>query len=183
VLATGGGRNTDPFAQSQAVFAAEMWSPDTETWTTMAANQVPRLYHSTALLMPDGRVLLAGGGRFGGGSNDDQLSAEFYSPPYLFKGARPVIDSAPGQVAYGATFPVTTANASQIATVSLIRLGSVTHGFDTSQRYLGLTFSATGGALNVQAPANANQAPPGDYMLFIVDTNGVPSVAAFVKVQ
>ena len=183
VLATGGGRNTDPFAQSQAVFAAEMWSPDTETWTTMASNQVPRLYHSTALLLPDGRVLLAGGGRFGGGSNDDQLSAEFYSPPYLFKGARPVIDSAPAQVAYGATFPVTTANASQIATVSLIRLGSVTHGFDTSQRYLGLTFSAMGGALNVQAPANANQAPPGDYMLFIVDTNGVPSVAAFVKVQ
>jgi len=183
VLATGGGRNTDPFAQSQAVFAAEMWSPDTETWTTMAANQVPRLYHSTALLLPDGRVLLAGGGRFGGGSNDDQLSAEFYSPPYLFKGARPVIDSAPGQVGYGATFPVTTANASQIASVSLIRLGSVTHGFDTSQRYLGLTFSATGGALNVQAPANANQAPPGDYMLFIVDTNGVPSVAASVKVQ
>jgi galactose oxidase len=91
--------------------------------------------------------------------------------------------SAPAQVAYGATFPVTTANASQIATVSLIRLGSVTHGFDSNQRYLALTFSATGGALNVQAPANANQAPPGDYMLFIVDTNGVPSVAAFVKVQ
>jgi hypothetical protein len=183
VLATGGGRDTDPFSQSQAVFAAEMWNPETETWTTMAANQVPRLYHSTALLLPDGRVLLAGGGRFGGGSNDDQLSAEFYSPPYLFKGERPVITGAPTQVGYGAVFPVTTPNGSQIASVSLMGLGSVTHGFDTGQRYLSLTFSATGSGLDVQAPANANMAPPGYYMLFLVDTNGVPSVAAFVRVQ
>ncbi len=183
VLATGGGRNTDPYASSQAVFPAELWSPESETWTTMAANQVPRLYHSTALLLPDGRVLLAGGGRFGGGATEDQLTAEFYSPPYLFKGARPVITAAPAQVAYGATFPVTTPNGSEIATVSLLRLGSVTHGFDTSQRYLSLTFNPTTGALDVQAPANANMAPPGDYMLFIVDTNGVPSVAAFVRLQ
>jgi hypothetical protein len=183
VLVTGGGRNTDPFAQNQAVFPAELWSPATETWTTMAANQVPRLYHSTSLLLPDGRVLLAGGGRFGGGAEDDQLTAEFYSPPYLFKGSRPLISSAPAQVAYGAVFPVATPNGSEIATVSLLRLGSVTHGFNTSQRYLSLTFSATAGALDVQAPANANLAPPGDYMLFIVDTNGVPSVAAFVRLQ
>ncbi len=100
VLATGGGRNTDPFAQGQAVFAAEMWSPETETWTTMAANQVPRLYHSTALLLPDGRVLLAGGGRFGGGAIDDQLSAEFYSPPVPLQGiaARDRLGPGPGGV-------------------------------------------------------------------------------------
>src|SRR5712692_1397364 len=88
VLVTGGSSNSDVSDPASAVYNAELWSPTTETWTTMADMQVPRVYHSTALLLPDGRILVAGGGRFGG---PDQISAEIYSPPYLFKGARPTI--------------------------------------------------------------------------------------------
>ncbi len=69
-----------------------------------------------------------------------------------------------------------------IESVSLIRLGAVTHGFDSSQLYVNLSFLQAGGGLDIQAPANGNLAPPGDYMLFIVNTNGVPSVASFVNV-
>jgi hypothetical protein len=179
VLATGGGATSDVNNLSGAVFAAELWSPATEAWTTMASMQVPRLYHSTALLLPDGRVLSAGGGRFG----VDQPSAEIYAPPYLFKGPRPTITSTPAQVAYGASFNVQTPNAAAIASVSLVRIGSVTHAINMDQRFLSLSFQAGSGALTVQAPANGNLAPPGYYMLFILDGNGIPSVASIIKVH
>jgi len=184
VFVSGGGVTTDPVDPRVAVGPAELWSPVTETWTTMASLSVPRLYHSTALLLPDGRVLVAGGGRFFGQPDpSDQLSAEIYSPPYLFKGARPAITSAPATATYGASIIVETPDAARIATVSLIRLGSVTHAFNMDQRFLPLGFAAGGGSLSVQAPASANLAPPGYYMLFIVDANGVPSVAAILKLQ
>src|SRR5262249_18073533 len=89
VLATAGGITKDGESLANAVHAAEIWSPVTETWTTVANMAVPRLYHSEALLLPDGRVFVSGGGNDAG--IVDQLSAEIYSPPYLFKGARPVI--------------------------------------------------------------------------------------------
>ena len=149
----------------------------------MASMSVPRLYHSTALLLPDGRVVVAGGGRFGGTASDDKLNAQIYSPPYLFKGTRPVITAAPTSIPYGSIFSVTTPDAARIALVCLLRMGSVTHHFNVDQRYLSLSFQATGNVLAVEAPANANLAPPGDYMVFIVDTSGVPSVAAIVKIQ
>jgi hypothetical protein len=184
VLATGGGVTTDAIGVSGAVNHAEIWSPDTETWTTMASMQRPRLYHSTALLLPDGRVVAMGGGRFSGDNEpEDQLNSETYSPPYLFKGARPTISSAPATATYGGTIAVQTPNAAEIGAVSLLRLGAVTHGFDMDQRFLQLPFTPVSGALNVQVPANANLAPPGYYMLFILDTNGVPSVAATLKLQ
>ena len=181
VLVVGGGRTTDGVDLTQAVYEAELWSPRTETWSTMARMQVPRLYHSTALLLPDGRVLVAGGGRFAGFPQNDQLSAEIYSPPYLFRGPRPTITLAPSRVAYGSNFVVTTPDASSIASVSLIRLGAVTHSFDQDQRFLNLSFQPSDGSLTVQAPANANLAPPGYYMLFVLNAAGVPSVAAFVR--
>jgi Galactose oxidase-like, Early set domain/Concanavalin A-like lectin/glucanases superfamily/Bacterial Ig domain/Glucodextranase, domain B/Kelch motif len=184
VLATGGGPTTDALGVSDAVKAAELWSPDTETWETMASMQRPRLYHSTALLLPDARVLVAGGGRFNNFVEaTDQANGEIYSPPYLFKGARPVITSAPVQIGYGGTMTVQTPDASRIASVSLIKLGSMTHAFNMDQRYVSLSFTAGSGSLNVQTPANANLAPPGYYMLFIVDTNGVPSVATILNIQ
>jgi hypothetical protein len=183
VLATGGGLTTDPFDQTQAVFAAELWSPSTETWMSMASMAVPRLYHSIALLLPDGRVLSAGGGRFGGGPIDDKLNAEIYSPPYLFKGVRPVITSAPSLISYNSSIAIATPDATRIASVSLLQLGSVTHHFNANQRYLSLTFATEGNGLNVQTPVNVNVASPGYYMLFIVDTNGVPSVAAILRLQ
>ena len=152
----------------------------------MIGNQIPRLYHSNALLLPDARVLIEGGGRFYGfPSNDpsDRLSGEIYSPPYLFKGPRPSISSAPQAATYGSSIVVQTPDAANIASVSLIRLGSVTHTFNTDQRFLPLTFSATNGQLTVHAPANSNLAPPGYYMLFILDGNGVPSTAAIMQIH
>ena len=84
-------------------------------------------------------------------------------------------------MSYGASFDVNTPNAAQIAHVSLIRSPSVTHAFDMNQRFQFLNFTAGAGKVTVTAPANANLAPPGDYMLFLVDTNGVPSVGSFIR--
>src|SRR5437773_3914004 len=106
-----------------------------------------------------------------------------YSPPYLFKGARPTITSATGTTTYGGTITVGTPDAARITSVSLVRLGSVTHAINMDQRFLSLPFAAGIGALTVQAPASGNLAPPGSYMLFILDGNGVPSVAPIVKVH
>ena len=184
VLATGGGPTTDAIGVASAVLAAELWSPVNETWTTMAKMQMPRLYHSTALLMPDARVLVLAGGRFNAVNEPtDQLTSEFYSPPYLFKGTRPVISSAPATATYAGNIAVQTPDAARIASVSLVKNGSVTHSINQDQRFLPLSFTTNSGTLNVQAPANANLAPPGYYMLFILDTNGVPSVASMLQLQ
>jgi hypothetical protein len=182
VVATGGETDRNGGTIANAVYAAEMWSPTTQTWSTMASMHTPREYHGTALLLPDGRVLVSGmGADFG--NVPDEKSAEFYSPPYLFKGARPTIAQAPTQIQHNATFFVGTPDAASIAKVALIRTGAVTHFFDQNERYLPLTFTQTTGGLNVTAPVDGNLAPPGVYMLFIVNSNGVPSVAPFVQVQ
>ena len=139
----------------------------------------PRLYHSVALLLPDGRIYTAGGGSDDGVT--DQTTAQIYSPPYLFKGPRPTISSAPSTVQYGSNAFVGTPDASSIRRVSLIRTGSVTHAFDQNARMTSLEFTQTVGGIDVQLPANGNAAPPGYYMLFIVDDKGVPSVASFVR--
>ena len=180
VLVTGGEETTNEYDQSTAVYAAEMWSPATEEFTTLASMQVARVYHSTALLLPDGRVLVGGSGEYGAGSID-QLNAEIYSPPYLFKGSRPTITSAPSSLAYAAQFTVQTPDAANISSVALLRLGSVTHAFNQNQRYIPLSFTASAGSLSLQAPSNSNLAPPGYYMLFLVNGSGVPSVAKFVQ--
>jgi len=160
------------------VLTPELWDPVTESWALMAPQQRPRIYHSTALLLPDGRVLSAGGGRFG----PSYLDAQFYSPPYLFKGSRPTITSAPATLGYSAGFFVGTA-AANISAVTLVRLGSVTHAFDENQRFLKLTFQPTAGGLTVQSPSGPTLAPPGHYMLFILDASGIPSVASIVQIQ
>jgi hypothetical protein len=126
-------------------------------------------------------VVVYGGGQFDGSQEaTDQLSAEFFAPPYLFKGPRPTITSAPSQLVYGQNFTVQTPNAAQIASVSLIRFGTVTHAINMGQRFIPLTFTAGSNSLTVTAPANSNLAPPGNYMLFIVNSGGVPSGAAIV---
>jgi hypothetical protein len=179
VLATGGETDKNGGNIANAVYAAELWSPQTQTWSTMASMHTPREYHGTALLLPDGRVLESGmGADFG--NVPDEKSAEFYSPPYLFKGARPTITQAPTQIQYGANFFVGTPDAASIASVIMIRTGAVTHFFDQNERYVPLSFQQTTGGLTVAAPANANLAPPGSYMLFIVNSSGVPSIAPFL---
>jgi hypothetical protein len=180
VLATGGETDKDGGNISNAVYAAELWSPQTETWTTMASMHTPREYHSTALLLPDGRVVQSGmGADFG--KVPDQKSAEFYSPPYLFKGVRPTISQAPATVRYGTNFFVGTPDGTNIKSAVLIRTGAVTHSFDENARYVPVTFQQTTGGLTLIAPANAYLAPPGYYMLFLVNNNGVPSVGPFVQ--
>ena len=182
VLATGGETDKDGGKIANAVYAAELWSPTTQTWSTMSSMHTPREYHGTALLLPDGRVLESGmGADFG--NVPDQKSAEFYSPPYLFKGARPTITQPPALVQTGSTFFVGTPDAANISRVSLIRTGAVTHFFDQNERNLPLSFTQTTGGLTVTAPVNTNLAPPGYYMLFIVNSSGVPSIAPIVKVQ
>jgi len=136
---------------------------------------VYRGYHSTALLLPDGRVVSAGGEQTG-------ASAEIFSPPYLFKGARPTVTSAPSSVKYGNTFFVATPDGANIAQVTWIRLGSVTHSFGQNQRLNHLQFGQASGGLNITAPANANLAPPGHYMLFLLNNKGVPSVAQIIQI-
>jgi hypothetical protein len=181
VLATGGETDRNGGTIANAVYAAELWSPTTQTWTTMASMHTPREYHSTALLLPDGRVLQSGmGSDFG--NVPDEKSAEFYSPPYLFKGARPTISQAPAQISYNTNFFVGTPDAASITKVVLIRNGGVTHFFDQNTRYVPLTFSQASGGLTVIAPVDGRLAPPGYYMLFLVNSNGVPSVAPMVQV-
>ena len=179
VLATGGSQTTDP--GSQPVYAAEIWNAQTENWSTLSSGQRARSYHETALLLPDGRVLVAGSGGCCGAP--DQYNAEIFSPPYLFKGTRPTISSAPTTVGYGTQFVVGTPDATAIGSVALIRLGSVTHQMDRSQNYLPLSFTKVANGLTVQMPTNKNLATPGDYMLFVVNDTGIPSVAAMVRVQ
>jgi hypothetical protein len=182
VLATGGETDKNGGNIANAVYAAELWSPQTQTWTTMASMHTPREYHSTAVLLPDGRVLVSGmGSDFG--QVPDEKNAEFFSPPYLFKGARPAITQAPAQIQYGSTFFVGTPDAASIASAVLIRTGAVTHFFDENARFVPLAFQQTAGGLTISAPANGNLAPPGYYMLFLVNSNGVPSVAPFVQIQ
>lgn len=180
-LATGGETDKNGGNIANAVYAAEMWSPASQTWSTMASMHTPREYHGTAILLPDGRLLESGmGADFGNVPNE--LSAEFYSPPYLFKGPRPTITQAPATIAYGSNFFVGTPDAATITSVSLIRTGAVTHFFDQNERYLPLTFTQTAGGLTVTSPIDGNTAPPGYYMLFIVNSSGVPSIAPFVQV-
>jgi hypothetical protein len=179
VLATGGGTDKSGFVDSNAVLQAEDWNPSGGGWTTYAAMSAPRLYHSVAVLLPDARVYVAGGGGDPGVS--DQHSAQIFSPPYLFKGPRPTISSAPATVHYGSTAFVGTPNAASISRVSLIRTGSVTHAFDQNARATSLSFTQAAGGLEVSLPSNRYDLPPGYYMLFIVNGQGVPSVASFVR--
>ncbi len=185
VLATGGTNSPGFSNPAGGVHAAEVWDPDSGNWTTWAGNQVTRVYHSTTLLLPDARILHAGSGdgSDGGVSLPRELNAEIFSPPYLFRGARPAITSAPGAVGYGAQFFVATPDAGQVVRATLVRPASVTHSFDQNQRFVELAPVKVAGGLKLTAPANGNLAPPGNYMLFIVNSAGVPSVSRMVRLD
>ncbi|MBF6568292.1 MAG: DUF1929 domain-containing protein [Candidatus Binataceae bacterium] len=184
VLITGGNSNSASQGCAEAVLPAEIWDPATERFTTVASMPHYRVYHSSAVLLPDGRVLSAGttaaNGTCGG---IDYKDADFYSPPYLFNGTQPTISSAPKTINYGAQFSIGTPNASAITNVNLIALGAATHHFNFNQRISRLTFTKATNSLNVIAPTSSSLAPPGDYMLFILNSAGVPSVASIVQVS
>ncbi len=173
VLAVGGGNGNTPYGGP--VKAAELFDPATETWSTMASQSANRTYHSTALLLPDGRVLSAGSTN----GLPEQTTVDIYSPPYLFKGPRPTITNAPAEIAYGQSFDITTPD-TDIARVALIKAGSVTHAVDFDQRYVDMNFTVNNGVVTATVPSSGNVAPPGYYMLVLVNSAGVPSVANWV---
>jgi FtsP/CotA-like multicopper oxidase with cupredoxin domain len=176
VVATGGsGAGEDPTA---AALHAEIYHPGSGNWTLGAKASVPRLYHSVALLLPDARVITAGSNPH---RRDDELRLELYHPPYLFKGPQPFIESAPQQVSYGETFEIHTPQARDIRWAQLIRPMATTHSVDTEQRLVDLPIAErTFCRLRVRVLRESNIAPPGWYMLFITDRNGVPSRATWV---
>ena len=182
VLAMGGSVNDE--SPSTKSLNADLYNPVANTFSSAGANVYARLYHSVALLLPDATVWLAGGNPARG---TYESHMEIYKPAYLFQSngtaaPRPSITSAPGSISYGNTFTVQTPDAASIASVALIRNGTVTHAFGMDQRMVGVSFTAGSGSLTVTAPPNGNIAPPGYYMLFILNSNGVPSVAKFVQV-
>jgi hypothetical protein len=191
VLATGGNSSGAGLVDLNAgVYPAEQWNPATGQWRTLASMQITRQYHSTALLLADGRVLSSGGGICGTCDQVGYLgkNAEVFSPPYLFQAdgtlaPRPAIDAAPAAAGYGTPIQIATGSPASIAKVGLVRLGAVTHSDNMEQRYIPLSFTAGATSLTATAPINANVAPPGPYMLFLVNTNGVPSVAHMVSIQ
>jgi hypothetical protein len=192
VLVTGGNSSGAALVDLNAgVYAAELWNPATGQWSTLSSMQVTRQYHSTALLLPDGRVLSAGGGICGTCDTVGYLNknAEIFSPPYLFAkdgsgtlAPRPTITSAPAIVTEGTQFAVSTPDAASISKVALVRLGAVTHSNNMEQRYVPLSFTAGSGTITATAPGTVNVAPPGYYMLFLVNSAGVPSVAPILSV-
>lgn len=182
VLATGGSSSWNSLTGVNN--SAEIWNPGTGLWTRGASGDRARLYHATALLLPDATVLVAGGGAPGPQVN---TNAEIYSPPYLFDGnglraARPTLGGAPASVAIGKTFFANWGGGRSISRVTMVRTGSATHGWNMDQRFVELTFRVQGNQLAIQAPSRAADAPPGFYMLFVIDSAGVPSVASMVQV-
>jgi len=189
-----------------AILSPEVYHPDTNTWETLAPdpNGIARIYHSVALLLPDGRVWLAGsnhdaqrnvgGTRVDGGGDARELRIQTLSPSYLFAwdtdgknvvpAAKPRITEAPEDISYNEEFIISTPDAGEIATVALIRCASTTHGFSSDQRYVELIRDRSKEApasLDVRAPETSLLAPPGYYMLFLVNQAGTPSIAHFVR--
>lgn len=192
-LATGGSSAEGFNNATGAVLATERWDPASETWTTLAPTTVPRLYHSIALLLPDGRVLSAGGGHPSDSEHGDpdHFDGQIFSPPYLFRGSRPTILAAPTAVTYGRSFALEFGPEAPVAAITWVRLGSTTHGFDMNQRFLRLVSSpadnrgATGSASGAVAvaPGDPRRAPPGHYLMFALTADGVPSLGRVVRLE
>jgi Domain of unknown function (DUF1929)/IPT/TIG domain len=174
VFVSGGSRgpgfaNGDP---GMPVLTAEMWDPATEAWSTMATATLPRLYHSTALLLPDARVIVTGG--------ENVTQTEIFSPPYLFAGPRPSISSAPANVGKGQSFFMGTPDATGITGMSWVAMPSVTHTHNMNQGFFRSTsITPAAGGVNLIAP-NDPTITAGFYMVFLLK-NGVPSVAKIIQ--
>jgi len=184
VLALGGSTNDED--ATTASLNADLFDANGSSMTSAGQNAFPRLYHSVALLLPDATVLVAGGNPTRG---TYEPHMEIYSPAYLFSAdgspaPRPAISSiSPGVIGYASAFQVQSPDAASISSVVLVRAGAVTHAFDMDQRVVGMSFTAGNGNLTVTAPPNGNIAPPGYYLLFLVNAAGVPSVGSFVQLS
>jgi hypothetical protein len=177
VLASGGARVEEH--RVDASLHAEIFDPRRRRWTLGAKSRVPRLYHSTALLVPDGRVVTAGSNP---APKADELRIEVYSPPYLFRGARPQLTLSRNRARYGAKMRATVPNAADLREVNLLRPGATTHAFNCEQRLLDLAFEVTAAdRITLTFPRRRTIAPPGWYMVFAISSDGVPSVGRFVR--
>ncbi len=183
VLVTGGTSQAEVFnLADEGVLEAEMWDPATGKFSPVAPMTAPRHFQSAAVLLHDGRVLVAGGAF--GSSPDDAVFAstgQIYSPPYLHRGPRPRIDAAPDRVRYGDRFVLRTSDAPSIQSVTAIALSASSQGWNGTQRMVRLPFSADGDELSVEAPPAPALAPPGFYLVFILTEDGVPSVGRPVR--
>jgi hypothetical protein len=196
MVEVGGGKGTTSkspttppaqYAASGAEKQVELWNPVTGQWRLGPAQVETRAYHSTAVLLPDGRVVSAGDdydgtGGAGTGLNSDTL--EIYSPPYLFKGARPTVTSAPSSVRWNTRFGVASPT-TDVTRAVLMAPSATTHATDMNQRMLNLpiTKRADGLGYDVTSPLGPTAAPPGVYMLFLLNARGVPSVARWVRLD
>jgi hypothetical protein len=189
VLATGGSASDNVLAN--VAYQAEIFNPISGTWTLVGQSAaIPRLYHSATLLFPDGSVLTGGGGAPAPTINGvNELNAEIYYPAYLYlkdgsgnPAPRPQIVSAPGLLNLGQNFSVTMGSTDPIGFVDLVRVGSNTHSFDTEQRLIPVPFTQSGTTLTGTVDASPEKIPPGYYMLFVFNTNGVPSVAKMISI-
>jgi hypothetical protein len=181
VLATGGSEVGNELTGVN--YSAEIWDPSTGQWTRGANEVKARLYHSTALLLPDASVLVAGGGAPGPQNN---TNVEVYYPPYLFNASgawaiRPDIAAAPSYLEIGTSFTMEMASAAAVGRVVLVKTGSVTHSFNFEQRFVELTFQQAGSRLTVQSPTRATDAPPGHYLVFVLSSEGTPSIGRIAK--
>lgn len=186
IFANGGGygRKNDTL-YADPVYTAELYTPGAG-WRTVGDEADARTYHSTAVLLPDGRVASAGDDRDIAPSHIPLAgrTAQLYSPPYLFDGPRPQITASPGAVEYGTPFTVGVNGApSSVTRAVLVHPGAVTHANDMGQRVIELSVTAGAGALTLTAPRDATVAPPGYYMLFVLNADGVPSVASWVRLE
>jgi hypothetical protein len=178
VLVVGGLSN--PMSNASAHYTPERFDPVSGTWTTVANSSAPRVYHSVALLLPDGTVWAAGSDY---GAGNHEMRMEIYSPPYLFWGPRPRINQAPATISPGGTFAMKSPDARRLTSIALVRCGSSTHAFNPDQRYVVLPIqNRTGANLVVAAPPSHAVAPPGYYLLFVIDDAGVPSVGHYLRV-
>ena len=155
----------------------------------MDNHEIPRTYHSVSLLLPDGRVMSGGGGLAGEGNPVNHPDVEIFTPPYLYNpdgtlAARPVIGSGPSRVRYDQNFSVTMNTSEPITEFNLVRMSSVTHGINTDQRFMSVDVTArNGNTYTLNTPDNGNVAPPGYYMLFALNAQGVPSEAKIIQIN
>ncbi|MBN3498321.1 discoidin domain-containing protein [Arthrobacter pascens] len=186
VLVVGGQATPVQFTDTGARMAPEIWNPETGQWTTLAQMAIPRTYHSVAVLLPDARVFVGGGGLCDGECTTNHLDGEIFTPPYLLNAdgsarVRPEIVSAPATAAPGSTISVTTG--SPTTNFSLMRMSTVTHTVNTDQRRIPLTATAvSGNTASLALPADTGVLVPGNYLLFAVDATGVPSVASTINI-
>ena len=185
VVVVGGQTFGAPFSDSNSVLPTELFDPETETFTLLPPLTVPRNYHSVALLLPDGRVMSAGGGLCDCAADHPDL--QLLSPPYLFNAngspaTRPTLTSVPISAGYGSTLSVNTDG--PVTAFSLVRLGAATHTVNNDQRRVALAFSAAGNNRYALAlPSNPGVLVPGQWMLFAMNAQGTPSVAKIITIS